>query len=62
MAQQVDPAPAQRRPPYRSGFRGPTVSSDRAERREAMLVLGMTPEVVELRRRVAAFMDEHVYP
>jgi hypothetical protein len=32
VAQQVDPAPAQRRPPRRSGSEGSTVSSDRAAR------------------------------
>jgi len=27
-----------------------------------MVMLGMTPEVEELRGRVSAFMDEHIYP
>jgi alkylation response protein AidB-like acyl-CoA dehydrogenase len=30
--------------------------------KEAIAVLGMTPEVRELRGRVRAFMDEHIYP
>jgi acyl-CoA dehydrogenase len=33
-----------------------------APQKEAIAVLGMTPEVRELRGRVRAFMDEHIYP